>query len=107
MTEHYEDTEDTKARVLSNGKVLGFIGSFWLRRPWLLTACMVLTLAAVGFDLALPWAAGRLVDAVAAGPSQADLAWRAWALFVGVYLVFALVRNAANRFWNPLAAGNM
>ena len=107
MTEHYEDTEDTKARVLSNGKVLGFIGRFWLRRPWLLTACVVLTLAAVGFDLALPWAAGRLVDAVAAGPSQADLAWRAWALFVGVYLVFALVRNAANRFWNPLAAGNM
>jgi ATP-binding cassette subfamily B protein len=55
----------------------------------------------------LPWAAGKLVDAVAAGPASADLAWRAWALFVGVYLAFAIIRNVGFRFWNPLAAANM
>jgi ATP-binding cassette subfamily B protein len=107
VTEHYEDTEDQKERVLSNGKVLAFIASFWLRRPWLLTACVVLTIISVGFDLALPWAAGRLVDAVAAGPSRVDTAWAAWATFVGVYLAFALIRNVSFRFWNPLAAANM
>ena len=107
MTEHYEDTEDTKERVLSNKKVLGFIARFWMRRPILLTACVVLTLVSVGFDLALPWAAGKLVDAVAAGPARADLAWSAWGLFVGVYLAFAIIRNVSFRFWNPLAAANM
>ncbi|MES2895204.1 MAG: ABC transporter ATP-binding protein [Pseudomonadota bacterium] len=107
MTEHYEDTDDQPQRVLSNGQVLGFIARFWLRRPVLLTACVVLTLASVGFDLALPWAAGELVDAVAAGPSRADLAWNAWAIFVGVYLAFAIIRNISFRFWNPLAAANM
>ncbi len=107
MTEHYEDAEDEQKRVLSNGKVLAFIASFWLRRPWLLTACIVLTLVSVGFDLALPWAAGKLVDAVAAGPARQDLAWSAWALFVGVYLAFAIIRNTSFRFWNPLAAANM
>ena len=106
-TEHYEDSEDTKSRVLSNRRVLGFIAGFWLRRPLLLGACVLLTLVSVGFDLALPWAAGKLVDAVAAGPGQADLAWRAWALFVGVYLAFAVIRNVGFRFWNPLAAANM
>ena len=107
MTEHYEDSEDTKERVLSNRKVLGFIAGFWMRRPVLLSACIALTLISVGFDLALPWAAGKLVDAVAAGPTNADLAWRAWALFVGVYLAFAIIRNVSFRFWNPLAAANM
>ncbi len=107
MTEHYEDTDDQPQRVLSNGQVLGFIARFWLRRPVLLTACVVLTLASVAFDLALPWAAGELVDAVAAGPARADLAWNAWAIFVGVYLAFAIIRNISFRFWNPLAAANM
>jgi len=107
VTDHYEDTEDTKERVLSNKKVLGFIARFWMRRPILLTACVVLTLVSVGFDLALPWAAGKLVDAVAAGPAKADLAWSAWGLFVGVYLAFAIIRNVSFRFWNPLAAANM
>lgn len=58
MTDHYEDEEDTKQRVLSNKQVLGFISRFWLVRPWLLTGTVVLTLIAIGFDLALPWAAG-------------------------------------------------
>jgi len=107
VTEHYEDTEDRKERVLSNGQVLAFIAGFWLRRPWLLIACVTLTLLSVGFDMALPWAAGNLVDAVSAGPARTELAWQAWAMFVGVYLAFALIRNVGFRFWNPLAAANM
>ncbi|MDB5424742.1 MAG: ABC-type multidrug transport system, ATPase and permease component [Phenylobacterium sp.] len=107
MTDHYEDAEETKERVLKNGQVLAFISRFWLRRPWLLAATVGLTLIAIGFDLSLPWAAGKLVDAVSAGPSHPDPAWRAWAIFVGVYLAFSVIRNTAMRFLIPLSANNM
>jgi ATP-binding cassette subfamily B protein len=107
MTEQYEDVEEQRHRVMSNGQVLGFIAGFWMRRRGLLFAAVGLTLVAVAFDLSLPWAAGRLVDALAGGPAAAGGAWKAWALFVGVYLTFSVVRNVAFRFWNPLAARNM
>ncbi|PZQ65085.1 MAG: multidrug ABC transporter ATP-binding protein [Phenylobacterium zucineum] len=107
MTDHYEDEEDNRERQLSNGQVLGFVAGYWRRRPWLMTATVVLTLVAIGFDLMMPWAAGRLVDAVTAGPANPDPAWRAWLLFVGVYLAFSVIRNTAMRFLIPFSTGNM
>ncbi len=107
MTDHYEDTDETQKRVLKNSAVLGFIARFWLRRPWLLTGTVVLVVAAIAFDLATPWAAGRLVDAVAAGPAHTHPAWVAWAVFVGVYFAFSMIRNLSMRFWIPLASFNM
>jgi ATP-binding cassette subfamily B protein len=107
MTDHYEDTDEGRERVLKNRQVLGFISRYWLRRPWLLAGTVILTLIAIGFDLSLPWAAGRLVDAVGMGPSNPDPAWRAWAVFVGVYLAFSVIRNTAMRFLIPMSANNM
>ncbi|MDB5445059.1 MAG: ABC-type multidrug transport system, ATPase and permease component [Phenylobacterium sp.] len=108
MTDHYEDDAETqRRRVLKNHQVLGFIAGFWRRRPWLLAGCVGLTLTAIAFDLAMPWASGRLVNAVAAGPDNADPAWRAWAIFVGVYFAFSVIRNAAMRFLTPFSAANM
>lgn len=107
VTDQYEDEEITRGRVLSNGQVLTFIAGFWLRRRGLLTGSAGLMLVAVGFDLALPWAAGRLVDAVADTARRPDPAWAAWGLFVGLYVAFAATRNVAFRFWNELAARNM
>ena len=107
MSDQYEDTEQNRERVLSNGQVLAFITRFWLRHSGLLSVAISLTLVSIAFDLAMPWAAGRLVDIVAKGPSRAGGAWGAWAAFVGVYLAFSLTRNVAFRFWNPLAASNM
>ena len=107
MTDHYEDTDDARERVLKNRQVLGFIAGFWTRRPWLLAGTVGLTLVAICFDLATPWAAGKLVDAVGVGPSNADIAWRAWAVFVGVYFAFSVIRNMAMRFLIPLSANNM
>jgi ATP-binding cassette subfamily B protein len=107
MTDHYEDEEENRQRQLSNRQVLGFVASYWKRRPWLMAGTVTLTLIAIGFDLMLPWAAGRLVDAVAAGPSNPDPAWRAWLLFVGVYLAFSVIRNTAMRFLIPFSATNM
>ncbi|WP_374573113.1 ABC transporter ATP-binding protein [Phenylobacterium sp.] len=107
MTEHYEDEDDVRKRTLSNGQVLGFIAGFWMRRKRLFGASVALALAAIGFDLAMPWASGRLIDAVAAGPGSPGRAWGPWAVFVGIYLGFTIVRNASFRFWNPMAAANM
>lgn len=107
MTDHYEDEEETRQRQLSNRKVLAFVSTYWRRRPWLMTATIVLTLIAIGFDLMLPWAAGRMVDAVSKGVGNPDPVWMAWALFVGVYFGFSLIRNTAMRFLIPFSASNM
>ena len=107
MTDHYEDTDDTRERVLKNRQVLGFIAGFWRRRPLLLAGTVGLTLAAIAFDLATPWAAGRLVDAVTGGPRDPNPAWRAWAVFVGVYFAFSVIRNCAMRFLIPMSANAM
>ena len=108
MTDHHEDdAANERRRTLSNRQVLGFIASHWLRRRLLLTATLTFMLAAIAFDLTVPWAAGRLVDAVAGGPARLHDAWASWRLFVGAYLLFAVLRNTSMRFWNPLAASNM
>jgi ATP-binding cassette subfamily B protein len=108
MTDEIDDENGgSRRRALSNARVLGFITRFWLRRKGLFIAGVGLTLVAIGFDLALPWASGRLIDTVTKGPSAVDAAWVAWAAFVGVYLGFSLIRNLAMRFWIPLAARNM
>jgi ATP-binding cassette subfamily B protein len=108
MTDAFEDEDETgdRTRALSNRQVLGFIARFWRRRPVLFGLGVGLTLVAIGFDLALPWASGRLVDTVA-NRGAPSVAWSAWTAFVGVYLGFSLVRNLAMRFWIPLAARNM
>lgn len=107
MTEHYEDEDASRGRTLSNGQVLAFIARLWLRRPWLLTGAVGLMLVAVVFDLMLPSAAKALIDAVSSPVKDADRAWGAWGLFVGVYVAFVVTRNIGFRFWNPLAARNM
>ncbi|OYX35275.1 MAG: multidrug ABC transporter ATP-binding protein [Caulobacterales bacterium 32-69-10] len=107
MTDHYEDIDDEQPKGLKNQQVAGFIARFWLRRPWLLAGSVGFTLISIGFDLSMPWAAGRLIDQVAAGPAQLTPAWRAWAVFVGVYFAFTVLRNVSIRFWIPLASHNM
>ena len=107
MSEQYEDEEVARERVLSNGQVMAFIAGFWLRRRWLLLGSAGLMLVAVGFDILMPTAAKALIDAVADPVRDPDRAWRAWALFVGVYVAFVITRNIAFRFWNPMAARNM
>ncbi len=107
MTDHYEDAEDQKQRTLPSRKVIGFVMRYWLRRPGLLSGMVLFSLLSIAADMAIPLAAGRLVDAVAEGPQAANVAWGAWAVFVALYLVLSVVRNIANKFWNPLAALNM
>jgi ATP-binding cassette subfamily B protein len=97
-----------RRRLLSNGQVLAFIGRQWLRRPLILGIASALTLLAVGLDLCIPWAAGRLVDSVShTGPAAEQSVWSAWGVFVGLYLAFCAARNSFGWVWNPFAARNM
>ena len=107
MSDQYEDEAVTRGRVLSNGQVMAFIAGFWLRRRWLLLGSVGGMLAAMGCELALPWAARGLVNAVTVPASAGSNVWLAWGLFVGAFLGFSLLRNIAFRMWNPLAARNM
>jgi ATP-binding cassette subfamily B protein len=105
--EQYEDDERTRRRVLTNSQVMAFIGGYWRRRAWLLAAMVVFSLIGIGCELLVPRASQALVDAAVRGPAHVGEAWRAWTFFVGVYLSFALARNIANRFWNPLSVRTM
>jgi len=109
MTDVSEDEDETGARkrALSNRQVLAFVARFWKRRPVLFGLGVGLTLVAIAFDLALPYASGHLVDIIGSKPRGDVAAWQALGLFVGVYFAFAVVRNVAHRFWIPLAARNM
>jgi ATP-binding cassette subfamily B protein len=99
--------ESIRRRVLSNGQVLAFVIRQWMRRPRLLAATLIFLAFAVAFDLMLPNAAKWLIDAVAKDATHPQNAWRAWAIFVGVFLGYAISRNIQLRLWNPFAAHNM
>jgi ATP-binding cassette subfamily B protein len=107
MTDHYEDTDEHKERTLSNRQVLGYLSGYWLRRRVLLSVTALLTLAAIGFDLAVPYAAGKLVDAVASGAPRTHAAWGAWVLLGGVYGGGLIIKNLAMRPWIYFASANM
>lgn len=107
MSDAYEDDDAPAGRALSNLEVLGFVVRLWLRRPLRLGVVAFLGLFVIGLDMAAPWAAGRLVDAVVAGEGQPSAVWGFWGLFVGLSLALALVRNVRDRPWIRLAARNM
>ena len=108
MTDDSDVAEDgTRKRVLSNGQVLTFIAAQWMRRPRMLAFSIVLILLGVAFDLCMPWASGRLVDAVADPARRAAHAWAAWATFIGVYFAYATSRNAFGYVYLRFAARNM
>jgi ATP-binding cassette subfamily B protein len=102
-----EDTGEFRKRTLTNTQVMAFIANYWRRRKLMFGATVAIMLVAIGFELQIPAAAQHLIDAATKVPRHLDGVWRAWGGLVGVYLAFALIRNFAFRFWNPLAARTM
>ncbi|MGH7023373.1 MAG: ABC transporter ATP-binding protein [Caulobacteraceae bacterium] len=105
--DQYEDDEATRRRALTNGQVLAFIAGYWRRRPWMFAGTVALTLVGIGFELFMPTASKGMIDAVVAGRGKIDAAWRAFGLFVFVFLAASVMRNFAMRFWIPLAVWTM
>lgn len=102
-----EDPDDDPARnTLSNMAVLRYLARQWARRPVLLTGMIVFMLAATVVELMIPLAAGRLIDALAAGP-DASSPWPAFALYLGAAAVYYALRQSASRCEVPFSAANM
>ncbi|WP_300527820.1 ABC transporter ATP-binding protein [Maricaulis sp.] len=102
-----EDQDDDPAKkTLSNMAVLRYLARQWARRPVLLTGMIVFMLAATVVELMIPLAAGRLIDALAAGP-DASSPWPAFALYLGAAAVYYALRQSASRCEVPFSAANM
>ncbi len=102
------DPDSPTDAPLPNGQVFAFIARQWLRRPRMMAAAALLTVASVACDMAVPWAAGALVDVVSRPPQAGHgAAWQAWGVFVGLYVLFFVLRNTGYFVWIPFAARNM
>ncbi len=102
------DGEGVEARKpLSNWAVLGFIAAQWVRRPVRLAIVIALMLAGTLCDVAIPWAAGVLVEAVSQPDRHVEAAWRAWAFLSALYIGFFVFRNRALRTMNSFYVRNM
>ena len=51
-----EDDDETRPRILSNRKILAYIGRHWLREPVRFAAAWLLIITAAACDLTIPWA---------------------------------------------------
>jgi ATP-binding cassette subfamily B protein len=111
MSENWDETDDPEERrrrqPLSNLAVFGFIVDHWTSLPWRFGAIVGLMAIATAADICIPWAAGRLVDVVSLPARKADLAWGAWSLLCGLYVVFYMVRSVVFRLTNSFYARNM
>ncbi len=94
-------------RPLSNTAVLAFVARRWAKRPVSLALQVVLMLAATGCDIAIPWAAGRLVDSVGRPGRALAAAVSAAVVLTGLYVALYGLRTAAYRVMNRFAASNM
>jgi ATP-binding cassette, subfamily B, bacterial len=82
----------------------------WTSQPGKLAGFLILFGISVACDLALPLAAGQLVEALSTqSPTGATPApvTTAYLVFVAIAFGFYLFRNVSTRFWNPFAAINM
>lgn len=96
-------------RVLSNGQVMGFIWRQWLRRPGRFAVIIGFIAVSTGCDLAIPWSAGALINAVAghAVGTATRVAWTGWAVLSGLYATGYLTRLLSWRVMTGFAARNM
>jgi ATP-binding cassette, subfamily B, bacterial len=101
MSEMFDEDEGRfRPRVLRNSQVLGYVWRKWRDQPRRFAAIVALLLIATACDLSIPWAAGALIDAVAAPERVSQAAWRAWAVLSALYLAYYMIRTGAFRVMN-------
>ncbi len=102
-----EDNPDAPSKA-SVGMIFGYLWRRWRSRPRELAGFGVFFALSVACDLALPFASGKLVEALTMGPvAGAEPAWAAYGLFTLIAFVFYAARNVGVRFWIPFAGANM
>ncbi len=111
MSDYEEMDEEERPRENSFLEILGLAVTYWRRRPWLTTGSFGLMMLATVTETLSPWAAGRLIDLLAAGEASGvrddDRAFGALMVILGIAASFYLMRNIGFRLWVLLAARNM
>ena len=111
MSDAYDFDDDAQRgeRKASLKQVAAFMWRHWSRQPVKLALFGAFFGLAVMADLAFPFASARLVEALAAGPTEEGRLAAAWGFGLVALLafVFYLARNIGVRFWIPFAANNM
>ena len=78
-------------------RVLAFCARHWRRHPGALAAAVLCILSATTVDIVLPVIAGRMVDAVASGAAQIDVAIAAVVAMIALGAVYVALRDLAIR----------
>lgn len=105
MTGQFDDDDAPGVRVLSNTAVLAFLWRQWMRRPWFFSALAGFMLLATAVDVFIPVAAGRLIDAMS--ETGGGDHWLAFAIFLGLAILFHTLRQIAVRFEIRFSSANM
>ncbi len=85
------------------GRAFRFAWSYWRRYPWAIGTVFFTRIGSTLIDVSVPIAAGRIVEAVAAGAGAAP-AFIALATMLGLSASFHIVRYLNSRLWTWLAA---
>jgi len=111
MSDAFEIDNDAERseRKASLGQVAAFMWKHWSRQPGKLALFGLFFGTAVIADLSFPFASARLVEALAAGPTEEGKRAAAWGYGVVALLAltFYMARNIGVRFWIPFASNNM
>ena len=105
----FDDDDIARERVLSNFEVLKFVARQWRRRPVLLSGLVVFTFMATAADIAVPIAAGHLIDSISGADANPETGghWMALTVFIGLALLVNVFRQIAVRCEVPFSSANM
>jgi ATP-binding cassette subfamily B protein len=98
------DSQSTPRKKPRFGRVFGFVAHYWMLSPGLFGALLIARIASTLVDVSVPFASGRLVDAVASGArdNPAPAFW-ALALLLGLGAAFMVSRQAVSFMLNRLS----
>jgi len=105
----FDDEKEGAQRKATFAQVAAFMWKHWSSQPRKLAAVGVLFGVAIIADLAMPFAAKQLVDALSAGPTAAgqDAALWGYGVVVALAFIYYMGRNIGVRFHIPFASKNM
>lgn len=104
-----DERDHPHAGLASWRGAIGLCARYWVRQPWMLAGVIALSLAATAASVAIPVAAGRVVDLLATpdGAARTEAAFAALIAMTAVTLAHYLLRDLTVRLWNRQEARAM
>jgi ATP-binding cassette subfamily B protein len=105
----HDDRDHPHAGLASWRGALALCARYWVRQPTLFVGVIILSIVSTAASVAIPVAAGRVVDALARPGAGLDAAaaWSALVAMTAVTLVHFALRDLTVRLWNRKEARNM